>query len=202
MNPELIERIYECAFLPEKWPEVLAQFAKIADARLGWLMVVGEESDQCVASNEAGLKVLEPMVVSRAPSCSPRFARLCAAAHPGFLREIDIYANDEFKTEPFYREHIYPYGLGWAAATTFVLPTRELLLVSMERLYDRGPVEPAIVRQLDVYAPERKSLNEATETVGCAGAKIRHLSSPLLFLARAGDEAGGALFSGPACSPD
>ena len=29
MNPELIERIYECAFLPEKWPEVLAQFEKM-----------------------------------------------------------------------------------------------------------------------------------------------------------------------------
>src|SRR5208283_2311592 len=53
-----------------------------------------------------------------------------------------------------------------------------------------------------VYAPERKSLNEATGMAGCAGVKIRHLSSPLLFLARAGDEAGGALFSGPACSPD
>src|SRR5271157_5415175 len=34
-----------------------------------------------------------------------------------------------------------------------------------------------------LYAPERKSLNEATEMAGCAGVKIRHLSSPLLFLA-------------------
>ena len=116
-------------------------------------MIVGEESDQCAASTEAALTVLEPMVASRAPSRSPRFTRLRAAAHPGFLREIDIYANEEFKTEPFYREHIYPYGLGWAAATTFVLPTKELLLVSMERLYDRGPVEPAIVRQLDALRP-------------------------------------------------
>ena len=39
---------------------------------------------------------------------------------------------------------------------------------------------------MDLRTPERKSLSEATESVGCAGVKIRQLSSPLLFLARAG----------------
>jgi NitT/TauT family transport system substrate-binding protein len=47
---------------------------------------------------------------------------------------------------------------------------------------------PATVR-----TPEQKSLSEATESVGCAGVKIRQLEALCRVRQRAGDEAGGAL---------
>jgi DNA-binding CsgD family transcriptional regulator len=90
---------------------------------------------------------------SRAASRSERFKRLCDSRHPGFAREIDIYPDEEFRSDPFYRDHLYRYGLGWVAGTTFVLPTKERLLISLERDYERGPVEPAILSQLDVLRP-------------------------------------------------
>ena len=43
---------------------------------------------------------------------------------------------------------------------------------------------------------EQKSLSEATELVGCAGVKIRHLEALCLLRQRARDEASGTLCEG------
>ena len=32
MDPELVDRIYECSFVPENWPGVLDELAQVADA--------------------------------------------------------------------------------------------------------------------------------------------------------------------------
>jgi DNA-binding CsgD family transcriptional regulator len=153
LDPQLIDRIYECAFAPERWPEVLLQCAKIAHARIGWLMVVEPDRDRCTASNAAALEGLLPLMESRVASRSERLKRACDLPHAGFVREIDFYPNEEFRSDSFYRDHIYPRGLGWCAGATFVLPTRERLLICLERDYERGPVESEVLQQLDVLRP-------------------------------------------------
>jgi hypothetical protein len=40
---DFIDRIYECAFLPELWPGVLDELARIANARGGFLFVANKE---------------------------------------------------------------------------------------------------------------------------------------------------------------
>jgi hypothetical protein len=40
MTETLVDRIYEAAFTPEAWPDVLDELAKIADARGGHVTVV------------------------------------------------------------------------------------------------------------------------------------------------------------------
>jgi|GEM_PF-4853852 len=39
MDPELIDRIYECSLVPELWPGVLNELAKLAEARAGFLFI-------------------------------------------------------------------------------------------------------------------------------------------------------------------
>ena len=36
MDPELVDRIYECAFMPDEWPSALGELAAIATARTGY----------------------------------------------------------------------------------------------------------------------------------------------------------------------
>src|SRR5450756_1309503 len=43
MDPQLVDRIYECAFVPELWPSVLDDLARIADARGGFLFAANKE---------------------------------------------------------------------------------------------------------------------------------------------------------------
>ena len=70
-----------------------------------------------------------------------------------FLTEYDLYTDEELGADPFYYELLWPAGLGWAAATAIPLPTGDTLYLNLERDHDRGPVESAIVQQLDVLRP-------------------------------------------------
>lgn len=153
VDAEFIDEIYECAFVPEKWPRVLQRLADLAEARTAWMLIAGGAKDDVAASNDLATQALRPLVAAGLPQRSERLERLASARHAGFLRELDIYPDEEFRDDPFYREHIYSRGLGWAAGTLFEMPSEERLLVSLERSYDRGPVEPAIVRQLDALRP-------------------------------------------------
>ena len=55
----------------------------------------------------------------------------------------------ELESDPFYAQYIFPRGLGYAAATTFVLPTGERVCISLERERARGPVGVEAIDQLD-----------------------------------------------------
>ena len=55
--------------------------------------------------------------------------------------------------DPIYRDLLWPVGLGWAAATVIPVPTGDVLFLSVERRRKRGPIETAVVEQLDALRP-------------------------------------------------
>src|ERR1700730_18551177 len=98
------------------------------------------------ASLRAGM---ERFVKSDLMARSRRGGLSCATRHAGFLRECDFWTDEELRADPVYYELLCPAGLGRAAATAFPLPTGDKLYLSLEPVYDRGPVESAIIQQLD-----------------------------------------------------
>jgi DNA-binding CsgD family transcriptional regulator len=152
MDPQLIDRIYECSFAPELWPGVLDQLAKIADARGGHLFAATTVVMNWTASailREGMERFASSDLVTRGQRCS----RLCGARHAGFLTEYDLCTDEELHADPFYREMLWPAGLGWGAGTAIPLPTGDTLYLTIERDHNRGPVEYAVVRQLDALRP-------------------------------------------------
>lgn len=187
MDAQFIDRIYESAFVPELWPDVLAQLADIATARSGWMATSRSGKHHFAGSNEIVREVAAPMVENGLVFRSDRWARLCAACHPGFLREIDIYTEAELEADPFYQKYIIPRGLGRAAATTLVLPTQDSLLISLEREAARGPVEPSAIEKLDALRPHiaRSAFVAARlqfERARAASATLAALGLPALVL--------------------
>jgi DNA-binding CsgD family transcriptional regulator len=79
--------------------------------------------------------------------------RLLAARHAGFLRDLDVFSEAEMLDDPFYRDLLYPRGLGWAAATAIPLPTGDSFAITVEREYRLGPVETTSVQTLDKLRP-------------------------------------------------
>ncbi len=187
MEPQLVDQIYESSFVPEVWPSVLAKLADIATARSGWLIVAHGEKHQLSGSSEIVRKFMAPLVSNGSIMRSQRFAKLCAAQHAGFLREADIYTDEELKSDPIYRDLIYPLGLGHAAATTFVLPTQDRVLISLEREQALGPVETEAVHKLDALRPHiaRSALVSARlqlERARAASATLAALGLPALVI--------------------
>jgi DNA-binding CsgD family transcriptional regulator len=149
----LIDRIYESAFVPDAWPEVLVDCAKIAKARGGWMFVSNGDVRRWSASHAWARAILAPLVASGFIARSPRMARLLGARHNGFLLEDDIYAPEEWLKDPAFLRILRPIGLGWSTGTTFSLPTGDTMGVVLERAYDLGPVERDSVEQLDMLRP-------------------------------------------------
>ncbi len=153
MDSSIHDDVYECAFFPEAWSDILARLAGIAGARSGFMMISQQDKHQFVGSNPIVRAAVGPLAVNGVIARTDRFRRLCRAERPGFLREADVYTEDELQADPFYAQVIYPQGLGHAAGTTFVLPTGERVLVSLERERARGPVEAGAIDQLDELRP-------------------------------------------------
>jgi hypothetical protein len=84
----------------ERWPDVLAQLAKIAIARTGWLFIVDGEKQKFVGSNEMVREVVEPLIPTRMIVRSQRFTRLCAARH-------HIYTEEELRSAPYLLDPLY-----------------------------------------------------------------------------------------------
>src|ERR1700722_11410822 len=118
MDPQLIDRIYESAFVPDAWPEVLVACAEIAKARGGWMFVSNGDVRRWSASHARARAILGPLVASGFIARSPRMGRLLGARHNGFLVEDDVYAPEEWRKDPAFLRILRPIGLGWCAATT------------------------------------------------------------------------------------
>jgi hypothetical protein len=153
IDPRLIDRIYECSFVPELWPSVLGELAAIATARAGFLFLSNADIHHFTCSSDVGTRVLKPLVASRWVARSERFRRFLAARNFGFFSDGDIYTAEEKSADPFYRDILFPRGLGWAVGTTVPLPTGDRFAINLEREHLRGPVELAAIQRLDLLRP-------------------------------------------------
>ncbi len=152
MDPELIDRIYECSFVPELWPRVLDELAQIADALGGVILTANTKVLKWVAS--PGMQEpTETYIRDGWLWRGQRTPRLFAARHAGFLTEYDLATEEELDADPFYRDWARPNGFGWCAVTALSLPTADRLVIDVERQYVRGPVEREIVNRLDELRP-------------------------------------------------
>jgi DNA-binding CsgD family transcriptional regulator len=153
MDPGLIDSLYECAFVPEQWPEALGGLAEIAKARTGFLYVSKGDVHRWASSNSIGVEAVKPLIESGWVARSERFRRLLAARDSSFLTEADLYPGGDPSGDPAYRDVIYPRGLGHCAATVVTLPTGEDLSIALEREFVRGPVEPQAIAMLNAIRP-------------------------------------------------
>jgi DNA-binding CsgD family transcriptional regulator len=154
MDQNLVDRIYECSFAPELWPNVLDRLAQVADASGGTFFVASPTKVLSWTASEPLRGGMAWFANSDVLARGQRAARLRAAQHAGFLLERELYDTDaEMAADPFYRELLWPVGLGWGTGTAIPLPTGETLYLTVERSRSRGPVETSIIEQLDALRP-------------------------------------------------
>ena len=146
---QLVDRIYECAFVPDLWPEILAELVQLDGALVGWLCISNGNVIRWSASSEQAGAVLRPLMESGWIPRSERFKRAPHAKHTGFISDRILYTPEEMGNDPAYRDLLYPRGLGWASLTTFTLPTGDDMAIVLERAYDKGSASPAVLESLN-----------------------------------------------------
>lgn len=88
MDPELVDRIYECSLVPELWPGVLHQVGRIAEAGAS-LFVTKDDVISWTASKIAHESTAE-FVKEGWFWRGQVVARFFAARHAGFLTDLDL----------------------------------------------------------------------------------------------------------------
>jgi len=186
VDQDLVERIYESAFVPELWPGVLDELGQIADAVGGTLFITKPEVSYWAASSGTRDRA-ESFVNEQWIGRGQIIARSFALRHAGFLTELDVVTLEELDQEPIYRDFWRPRGIGWVVGTAIPIPTGENVLITLPRRIERGPVERSIVHQLDELRPHlaRGVLMSARlqlERAHVAGATLAALGIPALVL--------------------
>ncbi|MBX3586680.1 MAG: helix-turn-helix transcriptional regulator [Ramlibacter sp.] len=152
MKADLIDRIYECSFVPELWPGVLDEVAQLADSSGGLLFAVRDK-----VLNWTSSPVLNDIFRAYVKDgwfakCSRRVC-LFSQTQPTFLVENDFWTNAQLDANPIYTEFFRPRGLGWSAGTGLMMPTGDNIVFSVERAYERGPIEKDRVQTLNTLRP-------------------------------------------------
>ncbi|WP_417232906.1 helix-turn-helix transcriptional regulator [Brevundimonas sp.] len=151
MPTDLIERIYECSVVPELWPTVLDDLARLTESRGGLLFSAHTALTWTASSTVRG--VFDEYVSEGWFNRCSRRVCLMSQSEPSFFVEQDFWTEDQLDADPIYRDFFRPHGLGWSAGTGLRVPSGDNIVLSVERAFERGPIEAEHVERLNTLRP-------------------------------------------------
>ena len=151
MQEHLIDRIYECSVVPELWPDVLDELARITGSTGGMLFSARKAVNWTASENV--FDAFEAYVKDGWFEKCPRRTCMMGRSEPTFFVEQDFWNEEELARNPFYRDFFHPRGLGWSAGTLLQMPTGDNIVFSIERPLDQGPIERNHVDRLNELRP-------------------------------------------------
>jgi DNA-binding CsgD family transcriptional regulator len=189
-DPELIDSIYEAAAVPDLWPSLLERIGTLSETDGGTLFVADRGDVRYVASERIA-PIMDVFVRGGWMQRNIRTERFLARDYAGFIGEFDLVTQEEWETDPFYRDFLRPSGGGWCTGTVVHAPSGQLIVFNFERAASRGPVPEKIVRRLDGLRPHlaRAGLLSASLELQKARAVAEGLEAvglPAVVLSRTG----------------
>jgi DNA-binding CsgD family transcriptional regulator len=148
---ELVDRIYECGFVPELWPQVLRDTSKISNSAGASLFVTNPDVIAWAASKNTQ-QIAERFAADGWYWRGQLTSRVHKSRHQGFLRDVDLCSEAELAKEPTYCGDWLKVDMRWGAATAFALPTGETASIILSRTRER-PAEAATIQRLDQLRP-------------------------------------------------
>lgn len=150
-NP-LVESIYEAAIIPERWPIVLESLSRLANAVGATLFAVDGTSRVSWVASDRIRHVMETFV-SKFAATNVRPQRALAKRYAGFMADAEFISAEDKAKEVMYTDLLKPNGLAWACGTVVPMPSKDLLVVDIERTDAAGPFSADTLRLLDQFRP-------------------------------------------------
>lgn len=147
-----LDLIYEAAFVPEIWPQVLDDMAKAAGAHGTALYNSDAGSSRAVASaslDDLAQKMLGDGWITR----NTRAAKLLTIDHQGFIDEAQLFTEEECDAQPIFTEVMRPLGYGFGTSTFITAPSGDRMIFAVEKKHVTGPVTADAIAHLDRLRP-------------------------------------------------
>jgi DNA-binding CsgD family transcriptional regulator len=166
----LVDEIYEAGIVPERWPQVLDRLAEVGDGEGAMLFAVAPGVPRWQASPKIWERI-DRWTKSPFAQNNPRSERLVPNTEARFLTDLDRFTHEELDREEFYTNVLRPSGLGWCVGTTVHAPSGDMLVVSVEKAWDKGPVPRAVAEQLDELRPHLARASVVSARLGLERAR-------------------------------
>lgn len=148
----MLDLIYEAAFVPEMWVQVLDEMAKAANSHGSALFNSNAQSSRVIASatlEDLDQKMLREGWITR----NTRAERLLTIDHQGFIDESQYFTEEECNTQPIFTEVMRPLGYGFGTSTFITVPSGDRMIFAVEKKQVTGPVTAAAISYLDQLRP-------------------------------------------------
>lgn len=173
MHDDLIDRIYEAAFLPEEWPKVLEALSTRSGSAGGTFFVFGDDLPVRGRCEPVLQPLLDEFVAGDAWKRSDSFQRVHALRPASFVVVDDLMTADEKEHDPEFIKS-RAIGIGTTVCTAVPMPTGDLILFGFLRWLKDGTCDPASLDLLNDFRPHlaraglvaaRLGLEQAVATV-------------------------------------
>lgn len=152
MYDDLIDRIYEAAFVPELWPEVLAGLNSASDAADGRLFVFDGMRPIGFKATEISHDTAEAFVTTDRWKACRRIQYFHGKPKTGFAISQDYYSPSFLDRDQPYQD-IRNLGLESQVETIIPMPSGELVAFVFERWARDGNFSVEDVQRLDLFYP-------------------------------------------------
>ncbi|MBD0414020.1 helix-turn-helix transcriptional regulator [Oryzicola mucosus] len=152
MTETLVERIYEAAFLPDLWPEVLGAVSELSGSVSGEFQILSLDAPPRWKATEITRDILGNFIRDGLWRDCERPAHLLTVNYPGFLCDIDYMTPEQIARDPV-RRLLKDIGLGWQLGSLIHMPTGEIAAMTFERWVENGRPSAANVAVLDGLRP-------------------------------------------------
>lgn len=137
MADELVDRIYEAAFVPEQWIATLQGMAANSGSASSGMLVFDGERPVGVLATDLTREVFEEFATTDMWRQSERLRHFHANPISGFVHADDYFPQwMQLTDEP--TQLMRARGVGWQAGTIIPLPTGELVVFTFERHIEDG----------------------------------------------------------------
>lgn len=152
-DTDIIDDIYEAAFLPDYWETVCERLSAEVDSFSASLITVGADQSYrwtCSPNARDGMEAFSDSPL-RFQNVRPK--RHFERSPSSFMRDIDLMSVDELASDPIYNEFLRPRGLGWTVGDMFQEPSGHMIIFDILRPTANGPFETADVDRLNALRP-------------------------------------------------
>jgi DNA-binding CsgD family transcriptional regulator len=173
MIAEIVDLLYEAAFVPEKWPAILGLIASVAKSQAGSLLLLSDGFPDRATATAPLQALLDEFFADGLLHLSTSIARMNLIQPASFVDVDSFMTAEEIRTDPV---RIRLRAQGWAnpACTTIAMPSGEIAMLGFQRALDEGSHGPQDISVLNQLRPDlaratlaaaRLGLQQARDTV-------------------------------------
>lgn len=189
----LVEAIYEAAFAPDQWPQVLDSACRVSGSASGSLLVFNGISAPRWKTTDRTTEVLRRFAKTDAWTRSERDPKRLMEASLGdqhFHCVNDLMTAEQLQNDTA-RQLLEEAGVAWQIGTAIPLPTEEQVVVTFERNIADGRHEAASIARLTALRPHFARAGTIATQLGVERARgatdaMSSLCMPAALLDRSG----------------